>query len=189
MRIITGKARGMKLYTLDGDTTRPTSERAKEALFSMLHFDLEEREVLDLFGGSGQLALEALSRGAAHATIVDESKLAVDIINKNAQKTRLDADCTIVRSDYNTFLASKAGRAKYDIVFLDPPYAQKLVPSALENLLKHGLIKPTTIIACETPDEDIFGNRPSLKNSYEIIKQSRYGVAHITLLRPIDNQH
>lgn len=184
MRIITGKARGMKLYTLEGDTTRPTSERAKEALFSMLHFDLEGREILDLFGGSGQLALEALSRGAAHATIVDESKAAVEIINRNAQKTRMEAECTIVRSDYNAFLTSKSRRAKYDIVFLDPPYAQRLVPSALEGLKKHDLIKPTSIIACETADEDVFGNRPSLADDYEIIRQSRYGVAFITLLHP-----
>ena len=99
MRIITGKARGMKLFTLEGDTTRPTGERAKEALFSMLHFDLEGREVLDLFGGSGQLALEAVSRGSAHATIVDESKAAIEIINRNVQKTKMEADCTVVRSD------------------------------------------------------------------------------------------
>lgn len=184
MRIITGKARGMKLYTLEGDTTRPTSERAKEALFSMLHFDLEGREVLDLFGGSGQLALEALSRGAAQATVVDEAKAAIEIINRNVQKTRFDEQCTVVRSDYNAFLASKSKRAKYDIVFLDPPYAQRLVPSALEGLKKHGLLKPTSIIACETADEDVFGNRPSLKDDYEIIKQSRYGVAFITLLKP-----
>ena len=184
MRIITGTARGMKLYTLDGESTRPTSERTKEALFSMLHFDLEGREILDLFGGSGQLSLEALSRGAAHATIVDESKAAVDIIHRNAQKTRLTDKCTVVRSDYNAFLASVARRAQYDIIFLDPPYSQKLIPSVLENLIKYSLIKPTTIIACETVDGNVFGNRAYLSDEYDIIKESKYGIAHITLLNP-----
>ena len=84
MRIITGKARGIQLVTLDGTATRPTSERAKEAVFSMIQFDIEGRKVLDLFAGSGQLALEALSRGAAEAVLCDNSKEAINIIKKNA---------------------------------------------------------------------------------------------------------
>ena len=83
MRIISGKARGIRLATLEGEATRPTSERAKEAVFSMIQFELEGREVLDLFGGSGQLGLEAVSRGAARATICDRAKPAVAVINKN----------------------------------------------------------------------------------------------------------
>ena len=83
MRIITGKARGIKLVTLEGENTRPTSERAKEAVFSMIQFDLEGREVLDLFAGSGQMGLEAVSRGAASATFVDKSRDAAAVISKN----------------------------------------------------------------------------------------------------------
>ena len=84
MRIITGKAKGVRLKTLEGDTTRPTAERVKEAVFSMIQFDLEERSVLDLFAGSGQMALEALSRGASEATLVDKSAEAIAIIKENA---------------------------------------------------------------------------------------------------------
>ena len=87
MRIITGKAKGIRLKTLEGEATRPTSERAKEAVFSMIQFEIEGRTVLDLFGGSGQLALEALSRGASSAIVSDASKAAVDVIRKNAEKT------------------------------------------------------------------------------------------------------
>ncbi|MBQ2240957.1 MAG: RsmD family RNA methyltransferase, partial [Clostridia bacterium] len=89
MRIITGSARGVSLMTLPGEATRPTAERTKEAVFSMIQFDIEGRKILDLFAGSGQLALEALSRGAASAVLCDKSKEAINIIKKNAEKTRL----------------------------------------------------------------------------------------------------
>ena len=101
MRIITGSAKGVKLFTLNGeDITRPTAERVKEALFSMIQFDIEGRRVLDLFAGSGQLGLEALSRGAASATFVDSSKSAVEIIKKNAEKTKLIDRARILNADY-----------------------------------------------------------------------------------------
>ncbi|MGN1048588.1 MAG: RsmD family RNA methyltransferase, partial [Eubacteriales bacterium] len=90
MRIITGSAKGVRLATLDGENTRPTTERAKEAVFSMLQFDIEGRRVLDLFAGSGQMGLEALSRGAASAVMVDHAKAAVEIIHKNIEKTKLE---------------------------------------------------------------------------------------------------
>ena len=104
MRIITGRARGIRLDTLEGEMTRPTTERAKEAIFSRLQFEVEGRRVLDLFAGSGQMGLEALSRGATHAVMVDQSKEAIAIIRKNAERTRLADDCTIVCSDFSDFL-------------------------------------------------------------------------------------
>lgn len=96
MRIITGKARNIPLKTLEGDDTRPTSERVKEAVFSMLQFEIEGRRVLDLFAGSGQLGLEALSRGASHATFIDNSRAASDIIIENAKK-RGCLSCAVCR--------------------------------------------------------------------------------------------
>ena len=115
MRIITGTARGIKLTTLEGDTTRPTAERVKEAVFSMIQFEIEGRTVLDLFGGSGQLALEALSRGAAKATIIDASREAMNVIMDNAKKTRLFDRCRISCADYASFIRGAQGREKYDI--------------------------------------------------------------------------
>ena len=100
MRIISGRARGTKLVTLDGMQTRPTAERTKEAIFSMLQFEMDGRCVLDLFSGSGQMALEALSRGAASAVLCDKSRDAISIIQKNVEKTRLQEPCTIVNADY-----------------------------------------------------------------------------------------
>ena len=110
MRIITGKARGIRLETLQGDATRPTSERAKEAVFSMLQFDIEGREVLDLFAGSGQMGLEAVSRGAASATFVEKSKQAAAVISKNIEKTRLSESCRLLSSDVTDFIRAFKGK-------------------------------------------------------------------------------
>ena len=175
MRIITGKARGAKLLTLEGDTTRPTSERAKEAVFSMLQFEIEGRSVLDLFGGSGQLALEALSRGAKNAVIADSSKAAIAIINKNIEKTRL-TDCRVLFSDWKESLRRLKGE-KFDIVFLDPPYAMQIIPDILTALLPY--LKPTSTVVCESG----YDLSKSIAEDFEIIKNTKYGVAYITIVK------
>ena len=185
MRIITGKARGIKLVTLEGENTRPTSERAKEAVFSMLQFDLEGREVLDLFAGSGQMGLEAVSRGAASATFVDKSKDAAKIIAQNIEKTRLDSQSRLFTADVSDYIRTVSGRRKFDIVFIDPPYSLRAAPPTLEALLKAGLLKPTSTVVCESAEEDIFENHPDLAEKFEIIKRAKYGVAHITILKPL----
>ena len=121
MRIITGSARSVKLITLDGeDVTRPTTERVKEALFSMIQFDIEGRRVLDLFAGSGQLALEALSRGAASALLSDIDRNACEVIKKNAQKTKLYDRTRVLNTDYKAVIRGCQGREKFDIVFWIP---------------------------------------------------------------------
>ena len=134
MRIITGTARGIQLETLDGEATRPTAERVKEAIFSMIQFDLVDATVLDLFAGSGQMGLEALSRGAEKAHMIDKAAGAVNIIKKNAQKCRLFDRCRIVTSDYADFIRSANGKYKYDFIFLDPPYGSGMLESALEKI-------------------------------------------------------
>ena len=167
MRIITGKSRGVKLLTLEGTNTRPTSERAKEAVFSMLSFDIEGRDILDLYAGSGQMGLEALSRYAASATFVDNSKEAIDIINKNVIKTKLIDGAKVIKSDVNSFLVR--ARGQYDIVFIDPPYALRAVCPALRLLLDKNLLKPTSIIVCESEEENVFDGDPDLSDKFEVI--------------------
>ena len=184
MRIITGRAKGIRLETLEGNNTRPTSERAKEAIFSMIRFDLEGREVLDLFAGSGQMGLEAVSCGAASATLVDSSKQAAAIIRKNIEKTKLADGCTLFCADVNDFLRTVKGRKKYDIVFIDPPYALRAVPSMLETLLSGEIIKPTSLVICESEESDIFEGYDDLKDKFEILKSTKYGAAHITIVKP-----
>ena len=177
MRIITGKARGVKLVTLDGNATRPTSERAKEAVFSMIQFDIEGRTVLDLFGGSGQLGLEALSRGAKLAYIADSAKAAVNVINQNAEKTRLKDSCRVMQSDWKETLRRLRGE-KFDLVFLDPPYAMNVLPAVLEEL--YPLLKSTSTVICESGNDisDTIGEK------YEIIKSAKYGVAYVIIIKP-----
>ena len=182
MRIITGKARGIKLKTLEGDATRPTSERCKEALFSMLQFDIEGRDVLDLYAGSGQLGLEALSRGANSATFVEKSKQATKVIDENIIKTRLLDGSRVICSDVTDFIRTVRGRKKYDIVFIDPPYALRCAVESAKKLYDAELLKPTTIIACESEEEDIFASCPEATHVFEILKQKKFGAANITLL-------
>lgn len=183
MRIITGKAKGVRLMTLEGETTRPTAERVKEAVFSMLQFDIEGRRVLDLFSGSGQMALEAISRGAGEAVLVDKSKDANRIIMKNVEKTRLGDKCRVFAMDYSEYIRRYAGET-FDIVFLDPPYAAGLYAPALRALLGAGMLKPTTLIVCESDTKDIFSNDEALAEKFDEVKVSRYSRTVITILSP-----
>lgn len=183
MRIITGKARGIKLDTLSGENTRPTSERAKEAVFSMLQFDIEGRRVLDIFAGSGQMGLEAVSRGATSATMVDSSKDAVAVIKRNVEKTRLSDSCRVLCAKAEDYIKTMKGRESYDIVFIDPPYAGRLVSPTLAALLDAKMIKSTSIIVCESEEADVFEKTPELAAKFDVLKTAKYGVAHVTVLK------
>ena len=127
MRIITGSARGTKLESPAGETTRPTSDRVKEAVFSVLQFDIEGSAVLDLFAGSGQMGIEALSRGASEAVFVDNRRESVEIIKRNLASVKLDHG-RVVQSDSISFLNSN--RTEFDFMFLDPPYGTGLLQAA-----------------------------------------------------------
>ena len=133
MRIITGAARGKRLVTPEGRDVRPTPERVKEGLFSALQFDIEGRRVLDLFAGSGQLGLEALSRGAESAVFVDASDSSVKIVKQNIELTGFENKAKVFRSDYASFAA--ACRDTFDIAFLDPPYNAGLLMPAVKAVL------------------------------------------------------
>ena len=185
MRIITGRARGTHLYTLEGEATRPTSERAKEAVFSMLQFELAGRTVLDLFAGSGQMALEAVSRGAERAVLVDASPKAVEIIKKNVIKTHFEKECTVLCADYTDALRSRRPGMpeRFGLVVLDPPYAKRLVRSSLELLLKGAWLEEGAYVVCESAEQDIFAGDEQLASHFEVRRCAKYGVAYVTILR------
>ena len=183
MRIITGSARGTHLYTRPGDETRPTSERAKEALFSMLQQKPNGARVLDLFAGSGQLGLEALSRGAVLAVFVDGSKEASDIVRRNAERTHLLPKSKIVTGDALSYLRT-CHEAPFDLCFLDPPYGAGILPECLSLLISRGLIAKDGLVITETRESaDVFCSQTALADKFEIIKQNRYGVACITVMK------
>lgn len=182
MRIITGKSKGIILKTPQGEATRPTAERVKEAVFSMLQFDIEDRSVLDLFAGSGQMGLEALSRGALNATFVDKSKDAVKSIKENLEKTKLSNGGIVVQSDYLEFIKRNSDK-QYDIIIIDPPYALKMYNPALHALYNANMIKNTTLIVCESGTDEIFNNDADLQSKFDVAKQNKYGNTYITILK------
>ena len=149
MRVISGKARGVNLKTPAGTATRPTADRVKEAVFSIIQFDLPGATVLDLFGGTGQLGIEALSRGAKNAVFVDERDDACKLIRENLKRTKLEEEGRIIRSDYSAFLKSTS--QKFDIIFLDPPYAEVFLENSLNLITQIDILQSGGIIVAESP--------------------------------------
>lgn len=183
MRIITGKAKGVRLDTLPGDATRPTSERVKEAIFSSLQFDLDGRRALDLFAGSGQLGLEALSRGALSCTFIDAAPEAIAVVKDNAKKTGFFSDCKYLISDYRSYLR-KAGKGDgFTLIFLDPPYALDAVGDAILRILSSKVAKPGCLFVCESGSPDLLGKIGDAASKFDVLKEARYGITYITLLR------
>ena len=154
MRVISGTARGIVLRSPDGMLTRPTADRVKEAMFSILQFDLPGAKVLDLFGGTGQLGIEALSRGAAEAVFVDERDAACKIINENLSKTNFLNRSRVIRSDYASFLRNCS--EKYNIIILDPPYAEVFLENSLKIITEIDILQSGGIIVTEHPAEKTF---------------------------------
>lgn len=184
MRIITGTARGIRLETPEGEDTRPTLERVKEAVFSSIQFDIEGRRFLDLFSGSGQNALEALSRGAALAVMVDSSPEAIAVMKTNAKKAKLFDRCRIVNYQYDTYLRGAAGREQFDLIYLDPPFGGDTLREVLRKLDRSGVAAPHAIIVCETESPDIFEGDMELASRYCVQKNTKYGRIHVTYLTP-----
>lgn len=178
MRVITGKARGVQLKTPDGLTTRPTADRVKEALFSIIQFDIPGAKVLDLFGGTGQLGIEALSRGAISATFVDAGEPACRLIKENLKRTRLEADGKVVRSDYMEFLSRC--REQYNIIFLDPPYAEVFLENALKKITEIDILASGGIIVAERP---LGKELPWDFEGYTRSRDYKYGKVLLTLYR------
>ena len=149
MRVITGIARGVQLKTPDGLTTRPTTDRVKEALFSIIQFEIPGAAVLDLFGGTGQLGIEALSRGAKSAVFVDAGEPACRLIRENLKRTRLEVQAKVIRSDYLDYL--RRCRETFQIIFLDPPYAEVFLENALNCITEIDILQSGGIIVAERP--------------------------------------
>jgi 16S rRNA (guanine(966)-N(2))-methyltransferase RsmD len=176
MRVITGIARGKNLKTLDGNDVRPTSQKVKEGVFSAIQFDVEGRRVLDLFAGSGQLGLEALSRGAESAVFVDADKNAVKIVKENLAKTKLDFKATVAQTDSIAFI-TMTDRI-FDIAFLDPPYETGLLQKALSKISDN--IAEGGMVICEHPfKEELAEEYGDLRKS----KEYKYSKVAVTVYR------
>lgn len=176
MRIIAGTARGVPLKTPEGIGTRPTTERVKEALFSAIQFELAGKHVLDLFAGSGQLGLEALSRGAEDAVFVDADAHVVKLIEGNVKKTGFAQKANVFRGEALSFL--RTCHQKFNLIFLDPPYQTELLEDSMKAIIEFDILSPNGIIVAEYPKGksiDSFGLIPS--------REYGFGQASVTVFR------
>ena len=178
MRVITGKARGVQLKTPNGMETRPTIDRVKEAMFSIINFDIPGAKVLDLFGGTGQLGIEALSRGAASAVFVDAREESCRLIRENLKRTKLEQNAKVIRSDYLDYL--NRCREQYNIIFLDPPYAEVFLENAIKRITEIDILQSDGIIVAERP---LGKELPWVFEGYTRSKDYKYGKVLLTIYR------
>ena len=180
MRVITGKARGIVLKTPEGMATRPTADRVKEALFNIIQFEIPASRVLDLFGGTGQLGIEALSRDAKYAVFVDEREDACRLIRENLKRTKLEQYARVIRSDYMAYL--KTCKEKFEIILLDPPYAEVFLENSLKMITEIDILQSDGIIVAERPvGKELPGDFPGFERS----KDYKYGKTLITIYRKV----
>ncbi|MDD4689833.1 MAG: 16S rRNA (guanine(966)-N(2))-methyltransferase RsmD [Eubacteriales bacterium] len=174
MRVISGEKRGTKLLALEGEDTRPTTDRVKESLFNIIQWDIPSKKVLDLFAGSGGLGLEALSRGAIYACFNDRNPSAVNIINSNVDKLGYADKCKVCCTDYLKLLD---GTSKYDIIFLDPPYVLDYIDKSLEAISKNKVLNSDGLIVCETLKDKKINT-----SNFLVRKEVCYGITKLMFL-------
>lgn len=181
MRIISGTARGTKLYTLEGLATRPTLDRVKESIFNIIQNDIEGSIVLDLFAGSGAIGLEFLSRGAKKTVMCDSAKPAIEIIKKNIEKTHMKEKVELYNLDFETCI-KKVKNQKFDIIYLDPPYDTDYIVKSIKKIIELNIIKEESKIIIETDDEQRILKEIETMD-VEITDKRKYGRASIIFLR------
>ncbi|MBO5944705.1 MAG: 16S rRNA (guanine(966)-N(2))-methyltransferase RsmD [Clostridia bacterium] len=176
MRVITGEARGRKLVTLEGEDVRPTTDRVKEGMFNIIQFDLEGANVIDLFAGSGQLGIEALSRGAKHCTFIDSANRSIDVVKQNLKTVGFEKRASVFCGDSKMYI--NLSKDKFDIALLDPPYNKNIIdsvlPSVAEKMTDYG------VIICETALDETL---PQSAGEFSIHREYRYGKIKLTAYR------
>ena len=178
MRVISGSARGRRLKELPGMETRPTTDKVKESLFNIVQFEIEGRRVLDLFGGTGQLGIEALSRGAAACTFVDASRQAAAVIRENLRLLGFEGQSAVHQGDAVAFLSSCRGQ--FDLILMDPPYDSNLLENCIETVTKFDILAEHGIMVCESAADKVI----SLPDPpYGEVREYRYGKIKLTVCR------
>ena len=180
MRVISGKARGTKLDTIDSDSTRPTLDRVKESLFNIIQNKIEDSVVLDLFAGSGAIGIEFISRGAKCVYFCDKSQYAYNIIKHNLQKTKFEEFAIVKKLDYKTYLDSLK-QEMFDIIFLDPPYEANLYFDTVKKIKDLKLLNKSGFIIIET--DNLNREISSLKKlGVNILDSRKYGRINLIFL-------
>ena len=176
MRVITGEARGRKLVTLEGEDVRPTTDRVKEGMFNIIQFDVEGANVLDLFAGSGQLGIEALSRGAKHCTFIDSANRSIEVVKQNLKSVGFEKRASVFCGDSKMYIG--LSKDKFDIAIIDPPYNKNIIeavlPSVAEKMTDYG------VIICESALEEVL---PQNAGEFSIHREYKYGKIKLTVYR------
>ncbi len=180
MRVIAGTAKGTKLNSIDDISTRPTLDRVKEPLFSIIQNNIVESNVLDLFAGSGALGIESLSRGAKHCTFCDKSYKSIQMLKENIQKVRMQEKSTILNIDYKKCLDEQ--KEKFDIIFIDPPYKMDIAIDSVKRIIELELLAKDGIIIIET-DEEEREKKELEKIDLELYDVRKYGRVKLLFLR------
>ena len=180
MKVISGKYKGRVLEGFNIDGTRPTMDRVKESLFGMIQSYVPESTVLDLFSGSGNLGIEALSEGAKYAYLVDSNKKAISVIKKNISTIGIDS-VEVINNDYKKVLKEFAGKVKFDLIFLDPPYNTNYIEESIKLIEEYDLLEYKGIIVCESDLLD----RIVHSNKLNKVKERKYGDKYIVLLQKV----
>ena len=171
MRVVSGKVRGLQLKTIESESTRPTKDMVKEALFSILMFKTPDSIFLDLFAGSGAIGIEALSRGAEKAYFSDSNIECIKVIKDNLKKARLEDEAVVFHGDYLKML-DEIKEVKFDIIFIDPPYSRGLGIKAIERISSYNLLKIDGVLVFETDEiEEV----PDTIGMYERFNYKKYG--------------
>ncbi len=182
MRIIAGSARSLPLKTIEGMDTRPTTDKIKETLFNILQADIPGCYFLDLFAGSGQIGLEAISRGAGKAVFVENNKKACACIEDNIRFTKFEAEASLMTMDVRSAIAMLEEKYQFDIIFMDPPYNKNLEKEALALLSRSSIVKPDTILIVEASLDTGFEDVEEL--GFEVTRYKKYKTnAHAFLRR------
>ena len=176
MRVVSGTARGCKLQPVPGMNTRPTTDRVKENVFNLIQDHVRGARVLDLFAGTGQLGIEALSRGAQACDFVEHNKAAYNIVCKNVQTARVSERARLHCTEAARFVP-QAGARRFDLIFLDPPYGGTILENALLQIETFDILSTDGIIICESAVGDRFAH------GFEVVRERRYGATMITVLR------
>lgn len=181
MRVISGKFRGRRLNAVPGMATRPTTDKVKESLFNIIGPYFDGGNSLDLYGGSGGLSIEAVSRGIEHATIIDRQYAAIKTIQQNVSYTHVPDQFTILKQDAHKAInvLSKQGK-KFGLVFLDPPYAKQQIIKDIQSMVDKQLLNQGALVACETNQE---ANLPTELDHFSLDRQHEYGITVLTIYR------
>jgi len=175
MRIIAGKAGGIRLKSIKGRDVRPTLDRVKEAIFNITAYYIVNADILDLFSGFGSLGIEALSRGASHADLVEVKAKHVNIIKENLEKSNLANNASVIQNDVFKYL--KNCRKKYDLIFMDPPYKKSMTKKTIDMIIENKIIKENGLIISERSAEE----KELYFNELKIVKNRKYGNSLVTI--------